>query len=201
MHRIRHLACAVALALTTSTAAVAAQSPAPAVSDSAVPTGQLPRTVMPTLVELELKLDPAQERFSGRTVVHADVAEATDVVWLHGRDLDIKSAEAVLADGSRVALDAKQVHVSGVLKLAAAQTLPAGKINIEIDFEAPYGNLMGAYRVKPKDQNYVVTQMEAIGARSTFPSFDEPSFKQPWDVTLIVPDADTAIANTLVEKT
>ncbi|MGH8073890.1 MAG: M1 family aminopeptidase, partial [Lysobacter sp.] len=41
----------------------------------------------------------------------------------------------------------------------------------------------------------------AIGARSTFPSFDEPSFKQPWDVTLIVPDADTAIANTLVEKT
>ncbi|MGQ4660084.1 M1 family aminopeptidase [Lysobacter sp. F6437] len=203
MHRIRHLACAVALALTTSTAAVAAQSetPAAASADSAVPTGQLPRTVVPTLVELELKLDPAQERFSGSTVIHADVAEPTDVVWMHGRDLDIKSAEAVLPDGTRVALDAEQVHVSGVLKLAAAQALPAGKVDIEIAFEAPYGNLMGAYRVKPKDQNYIVTQMEAIGARSTFPSFDEPSFKQPWDVTLIVPDADTAIANTLVEKT
>ncbi|GAB2608508.1 M1 family metallopeptidase [Novilysobacter erysipheiresistens] len=203
MHRIRHLACAVALALTTSTAAVAAQSESAATAnaDSAIPTGQLPRTVVPTLVELELKLDPAQERFSGRTVIHADVAEPTDVVWMHGRDLDIKSAEAVLPDGSKVALDAEQVHVSGVLKLTAAQTLPAGKVDIAIAFEAPYGNLMGAYRVKPKEQNYIVTQMEPLGARSTFPGFDEPSFKQPWDVTLIVPDADTAIANAPAEKT
>ena len=137
MHRIHHLACAIALALTTSTAAIAAEPAAPATADAAVPTGQLPRTVVPSLVELELKLDPSQERFSGRTVIHADVSEATDVVWMHGRDLDIKSAEAVLPDGTRIALDAEQVHVSGVLKLAAAQTLPAGKVDIEIAFEAP----------------------------------------------------------------
>src|SRR5690606_360902 len=40
-----------------------------------------------------------------------------------------------------------------------------------------------------------VTQMEPLGARHTFPGFDEPSFKQPWDITLVVPDGDVAVAN------
>ncbi|KGM56670.1 hypothetical protein N799_02860 [Lysobacter arseniciresistens ZS79] len=193
---MRHLACAVALALTAPAVAFA-QAPAPTATtaDAAIPTGQLPRTVVPSLVELELRLDPAQPRFSGATVIHADVAEPTDVVWMHGRDLDIRRAEAVLPDGRRVALDAEQVHVSGVLRLAAAQTLPAGKLDIEIDFEAGYGNLMGAYRVKPDGEDYVVTQMEPLGARSTFPGFDEPGFKQPWDITLIVPEDDVALSN------
>jgi len=196
MQRIRHLACAIALALAVPAVALAQDAgTAPAPVDNAVPTGQLPRTVVPSLVELELRLDPAQPRFSGTTVIHADVAEPTDVIWMHGRDLDIGRAEAVLADGRRIALDAEQVHVSGVLKLSAADTVPAGKVDIEIAFEAPYGNLMGAYRVKPDGEDYVVTQMEPLGARSTFPGFDEPSFKQPWEVTLVVPADDTAIAN------
>ena len=195
MHRIRHLAGAVALALTVSTSAAFAGD------TTDVPTGQLPRTVVPSLVELELKLDPAQPRFAGTTTIHANVAAPTDVIWLHGRDLDVKSAVAVLADGRRIALTAEQVHVSGVLMLAAAQTVPAGKATIEIAFEAPFGNLMGAYRVKPDAEHYVVTQMEPLGARSTFPGFDEPGFKQPWDVTLIVPDGDVAIANTAATET
>ena len=195
MLRIRHIACAVALALTAPSVAMAQADVATDTTDAAVPTGQLPRTVVPGLVELELRLDPGQERFSGRTVIHADVARPTDVVWMHGRDLDIRSAEAVLPDGRRIALEAEQVHVSGVLKLAAAGTIPAGDVDIEIAFEAPYGNLMGAYRVKPDGEDYVVTQMEPLGARSTFPGFDEPSFKQPWDVTLIVPADDVALSN------
>jgi alanyl aminopeptidase len=195
MQRIRHLACAIALALTAPATALAQDEAAAPAAQTAVPTGQLPRTVVPSLVELELRLDPAQPRFSGTTVIHADVAEPSDVIWMHGRDLDITRAEAVLPDGRRIALDAEQVHVSGVLKLAAADTVPAGKVDIEIAFEAPFGNLMGAYRVKPDGEDYVVTQMEPLGARSTFPGFDEPSFKQPWDVTLIVPADDTAIAN------
>ena len=33
--------------------------------DAAVPTGPLPRTVMPSEVAVQLTMDPAQERFSG----------------------------------------------------------------------------------------------------------------------------------------
>src|SRR5690606_23761444 len=108
-----------------------------------------PRTVVPSLVALELKLDPKQARFSGTTRIEATVAEPTRVIWMHGRDLSIGKAEAVLADGKRVALAASVAHVSGVLKLTAAQLIPAGKVTLEIAYDAPFGQLQGAYKVKP----------------------------------------------------
>lgn len=200
--RRRLLATALVAGLSLAGGAFAADSPqaADAAAAGEVPAGQLPRDVVPSLVQLELKLDPEQERFSGRTRIEADVARATDVVWMHGRGLAIGKAEAVLPSGKRIPLSAEQVHVSGVLKLSAAETIPAGKASIEIAYEAPFGQLDGAYRVKPDGEHYIVTQMEALGARNTWPGFDEPSFKQPWDITLVVPSDDVAVANTTETK-
>lgn len=174
---------------------------ADAVSASDVPTGRLPRNVVPSLVQLELKLDPKQATFSGTTRIQARVSAPTDVVWMHASDLKIGKAEAVVAGGRRIALAATEAHVSGVLKLSAAETIPAGDATIEIAFDAPFGELQGAYRVKPDGNQYIVTQMEPLGARHTFPGFDEPSFKQPWDITLIVPEGDVAVANSAETKT
>ena len=159
-----------------------------------VPKGPLPRTVVPTLVQLELKLDPKQATFSGTTTIQARVAQATDVVWMHGQGLKIGRAEA-RAGGRTIPLAASEADVSGVLKLQAAETIPAGEATIEIAYEAPFGELQGAYRVKPDGNDYVVTQMEPLGARHTFPGFDEPAFKQPWEITLVVPEGDVAVAN------
>ena len=161
----------------------------------AVPTGPLPRNVVPSEVALELTIDPAQQRFSGHVSLRVDVAAPTDTIWMHGRDLEITKAVYTPADGNPVELTASQVHESGVLKLVAPSTIAAGKGVIAIDYDAAFGQLQGAYRVKPDGRDYVVTQMEPLGARYTFPGFDEPSFKQPWDITLIVPDADVAVAN------
>ena len=191
MRLIRRTLLATALLAITGLAAAADQ----------VPTGPLPRTVVPTLVHLQLKLDPKQARFSGTTRIEARVAEATDTIWMHGSDLSIGKAEAVLADGRRIALKPEEADVSGVLKLSAAEQVPAGDVVIEIAYEAPFGQLQGAYRVKPDGHDYVITQMEPLGARHAFPGFDEPSFKQPWDITLIVPQEDVAVANTAETKT
>src|SRR5688572_4707225 len=46
-----------------------------------VPTGPLPRTVVPSLVALELRLDPRQPRFSGTTRIEANVSEPTATIW------------------------------------------------------------------------------------------------------------------------
>ena len=165
-----------------------------------VPTGPLPRTVVPSLVKLDLKLDPKETRFSGTTRMDVDVATPTDVIWMHGKGLKISKAEAIVGK-RRIALAASEADVSGVLKLAAAATIPAGKAVLEIAFDAPYGELQGAYKVKPDGNDYVVTQMEPLGARGTFPGFDEPSFKQPWDITLTVPEGDVAVANSLETST
>ena len=166
----------------------------------AVPKGQLPRTVVPTLVRLELKLDPAQPRFSGKVRIEAKVAQATDTIWMHARSLTISKAEAI-AGAQRYALTAESADVSGVLKLSAREKIPAGVAAIEIAYDAPFGELQGAYRVKPDGNDYIVTQMEPLGARNTFPGFDEPGFKQPWDIVLVVPERHVAVANSHETKT
>jgi alanyl aminopeptidase len=184
-----------------ATALVAAAGLAHAADDTGVPKGPLSRNVVPSLVQLELKLDPKQANFTGTTRIQARVAQATDTIWMHGRGLKIAKAEAILKGGKRVALTPTEADVSGVLKMTAAQRIPAGETTIEIAYEAPFGELQGAYRVKPDGNDYVVTQMEPLGARNTFPGFDEPSFKQPWDITLIVPENDVAVANSAETKT
>jgi alanyl aminopeptidase len=50
--------------------------------------------------------------------------------------------------------------------------------------------------VKAAGDDYVLTQLEDIGARTAFPSFDEPSFKQPFDLSLEIPEALQGVANT-----
>ncbi len=188
--------------LATALLAAAGLIPASAaVAVDAVPTGPLPCDVVPTLVHLELRLDPKQARFSGSTRIEATVAKATSTIWMHGRDLAIGKAAAVLADGTRIALSSASADASGVLKLTSTTPIPAGKATIEIAYQAPFGQLQGAYRVKPDGRDYVVTQMEPLGARTAFPGFDEPSFKQPWEITLIVPQDEVAVANTAETKT
>ena len=160
-----------------------------------VPTGPLPRDVVPTLVQLDLRLDPRQPRFTGQVRIQARVDVPTRVVWMHGLDLEITRAEALLADGRRLPLQAGQVHESGVLRLDAAEPLPAGPLVLELDYGAAFGALSGAYRTQQDGRDYVLTQMEPLGARKAFPGFDEPSFKQPWEVSLQVPADAVAVAN------
>src|SRR6476659_2565343 len=90
------------------------------------PTGPLPRTVVPSDVALELKIDPAQARFSGHVDLHVDVAQATDTIWMHGKGLAIHKATYTPAHGKPVALTAAEVDVSGVLKLTSTKPIAAG---------------------------------------------------------------------------
>jgi aminopeptidase N len=182
----------LAVALLTATGLASAAAPA---ASEAVPTGPLPRNVVPSDVALELKIDPAQPRFSGHVRMQVDVAKPTDTIWMHGRGLNITRAQFLPLHGAAIDLHATQADVSGVLKVTGASRIPAGKGVIAMDYDAPFGELQGAYKVKPDGRDYVITQMEPIGARTAFPGFDEPSFKQPWDITLIVPKDDVAVAN------
>ncbi len=182
----------------TFTFALAALILVSGVADAAsdVPVGRLPRTVVPDKVAVELKIDPAQARFSGSVQMAVTVAEATKTVWMHGRDLAISSARITAQKGATQTFTVEVADVSGVLKLTVPKAIPAGRAVIDIVYDAPFGELQGAYKVKPDGNDYVITQMEAIGARNTFPGFDEPGFKQPWDLSLVVPTGLVAVANT-----
>ena len=183
--------------LAVAAAAVLATGSTSLFATDDVPLGRLPRDVVPDVVSVDLKIDPAKERFSGHTRIDAELAKPLRSFWLHGRDLDIRSATITTADGETLPLTIEQAHEpGGVLRATAPDTLPAGKASIDIVYEAPFGSLSGAYRVKPEGVPHVMTQFESLGARITFPGFDEPSFKQPWKISLTVPADQQGIANT-----
>jgi cytosol alanyl aminopeptidase len=163
---------------------------------SGVPTGRLPRDVELIRTQLELQIDPAATSFKGIVRLSVDVKQSSRTLWLHGKDLNIARASIVPEGRAEIGLTGEQVDVSGVLRLTAASAIPTGKATVTIEYTAPYGGLMGVYKVRVGADDYVMTQMAPLGARSAFPGFDEPSFKAPWDITLIVPKAHVAVANT-----
>ena len=178
------------------------KSPSTSVAPTdAVPKGPLPRNVVPTLAAVSLRIDPAQARFMGAVRLDVKVARPTRTIWLHGRELNVTRATITPKGGPPQRLQVTSADVSGVLRLRADKPIGVGHARIELTYDAPFGQLQGAYRVKAAGENYVLTQMEAQGARNTFPGFDEPGFKQPWNISLTIPDGSQGVANTRLLKT
>lgn len=162
-----------------------------------VPLGQLSRDVVPAGYTLDLRMDPRAERFSGEVGVEVDVRSAVDVFFMHARGSSIRNA--TIKQGDNVTTVRAEIvdAAGGILKVTAPKPLDVGRAQLQIVFDAPYDlRLQGAYKVKSGGLDYVMTQMEPIGARNAFPCFDEPAFKQPWTVSITAPAADTAIFNT-----
>ncbi|MEC7524460.1 MAG: M1 family metallopeptidase [Myxococcota bacterium] len=204
---MKRLSALVALALFAcgspeETSSETSTSPAPppetaGAERAAVPEGRLPSDVVPTRYSLSLAIDPRRERFTGVAEITVRLPRRMDRVFLHGEGLDVRDAAVVPA--GRDAIEAQWEVVSEERQLAAivpARPVGPGNVRLRITYGADFDRtLEGLYRVEQGEHAYAFTQMEPLGARKAFPSFDEPSFKTPYDVTLVVPAEMTAIAN------
>ncbi len=173
--------------------------------DDTVPHAQLGDNVAPIHYNLDLKIDPREDGFSGVATIDVSIKKATQKIWLHGQHITVSNGRAVLGDGSEVALTYTEVDASiapsGVAYLTAEREIGAGAVTLVLPYETPYNMaLNSAYKVSRETDtgtdNYIVTQFEAIGARQAFPGFDEPRFKVPFDLTITSPTADVVYANT-----
>jgi alanyl aminopeptidase len=180
-------------------------APAPAGGLPPVPPpradGRLPSGVHPTAYALDLTVDPAQPRFSGRTRIDVVVDEPVSAIVLNARDLTIKNA-ALVRPGGRVPATATPRLAAGSkeepeeLVLAFDRAIPAGPAQIEIDYDAPFAaGLRGLYRVSDAGRWYAFTQFEPTDARRAFPCFDEPVWKTPFTVAITAPADLVALAN------
>ena len=166
-----------------------------AAAGQGVPRGQLPDTVVPIAYRLDLKVLPAQPRFSGHAEIDVDLRKAGNLIYLHGRGLAVTKALARIG-GRTVPATWRQVDPLGVAALRFAKPLPAGKLSLVFDYTAPFGEgPSGFYRVKVGDDWYSWTQFESIDARAAFPSFDQPGFKTPFAISLTTARGFKAISN------
>ncbi len=168
------------------------------------PLERLPGWAVPEAYTLDFRIDPAKSNFSGTTAIQVELKKASDHVWLHGKDLKVSSVTVTDADGNEhEATWVDAAPKAGVVRVDFGQTLDPQEITLTFEFKAPFNQrLEGLYKVVSGGDPYVMTQMEPISARFAFPSFDEPGFKTPYDITMTIPDADKGFANTrLVKKT
>ena len=161
----------------------------------AFPEGRLDDTVRPAAYRLDLTVDPAQARFSGKVEIDAVLKTPSAAVFIHGRDLAMHRAVATVA-GKAYPGTWKQLDETGVAQLTFAQPLPAGPVTFAFEYDAAFGDgPAGMFRVKVGSDWYSWTQFQSIDARAAFPSFDEPGFKQPFTVTLRTPRGLKAVSN------
>ena len=179
--------------------------PAPAVQASTVlapalsapPAGKLPTGIAPLSYALNMTIDPVSTSFSGHVAIKVRLEKAMKGFWMHGQKLVVENAVLTRADGTDIAATYQESAEPGVSLITLAQVADPGEATLQMDFHAPYNrSLDGLYQVKRGQDSYIVSQFEAIAARKAFPSFDEPRFKVPFDITVTAPKDDVVIANT-----
>lgn len=153
--------------------------------------------VTPLRYALDLTVEPAAARFSGRVSITVDVTAATDRIALHGRGLDVSAARVVDGGGAVIAAS-WSAGDDGVATLALAHPAAPGEGRLELEWSAPFDEAMsGLFRFHgPDGAAYAATRLEPIDARRVFPGFDHPRWKTPFALSLTVPAGDLAFANT-----
>ena len=150
--------------------------------------GGWPRT-RPCLADLPpLSIDPTTPRFSGRVAIEVELDRPRRVLWLHAQDLNVSEVAVRLADGGRIGARFEAVDDTGVAAVRLDQPAGPGRVQLVVRWEAAFAaGLRGLYRVEREGAAYAFSQLEPIDARRVFPGFDEPAFKVPFEVSLVVP--------------
>ena len=111
---------------------------------------RLPQTVIPEAYRLELTIVPDKPSFSGHAEIDVIITEPSDVIWLHGRDLDVSKVRIVFHGASK-AIKARyeQVSPDGLARLTPARRLEPQRVTLMFDYEAAFGaGLNGLYKVR-----------------------------------------------------
>ena len=156
------------------------------------PTLRLTETIRPTGYDVALTVVPTEDRFEGHITIPVELSAPSNIVWLNAAGLDVRSATIngvpakVLPGGD------------DFVGIQAAQSLPAGKATLVLDYSGEISSKSsnGLFKQKEGENWYVFTHFEPLDARRVFPCFDEPSFKVPWKVQLKVKRDQLALTNT-----
>lgn len=153
---------------------------------------RLGNSVIPQHYAVELTLEPGKDTFTGIVDIDVDVRQPQETIWLNALELTVHDA-AIGGKAAKAVPGSEQV-----MGLATGQTVPAGRTKLHITYDGKISkkSSAGIFQLQEDNRWYLYTQFEPTDARRAFPSFDEPSFKTPWDISLRVPKDQMAFANT-----
>lgn len=162
--------------------------------------GALAKTARPLQVTLAIEPrfepDGAASSFDGEVRLRFAVQAPMTQLELHGSELTV---EASTLDGR--ALPAPTASPDGQrLRWAVPSGLAVGEHELHVRYRGRIGTgADGLYRLEspsPQGTRHVLaTQMEPTGARRLLPLWDEPVFRVPFTVSVVVPVGQTVVAN------
>lgn len=152
---------------------------------------RLPDDVTPLRYALRLEVDPDADTFKGSVAIRVRLERPVDHFWIHADELVITRATAASAPLAALDVAGDQMQAFGF-----GRTMPAGPIELAFEFTGHmFHDQQGVFRQRDRGRWYLYTQSESVFARKITPCFDEPRFKTPWQVTLVVPHDAVALAN------
>jgi aminopeptidase N len=195
----KRLASAAALMV----AAIAAHAEAP-YKFGATP-GKLPKDVVPVQYAAHLIPNLADNTFLGSETVEIDVLSTTSTIMLNVVNIAIDAASLSGKDIGELRLIPQVDKEQQTLSFYLAQPLAPGRYKLALKFHGlinreARGMFHMNYKVGAADKTMIATTMEPTDARRLLPSWDEPSFRATFKLTVDVPASFKAYSNTPVEK-
>lgn len=164
--------------------------------------GRLRGSIIPESYKLKIEPNLTAATFKGEESIQLRLLEAVEEIVINTAEIAITSAVLKSADG-------KTLHLSVSLNEDAQQTTlrvddkaPAGQYILDLEFTGILNNKLRGFYLSTytdsegKKQHIATTKFEPSDARRAFPCFDEPHFKATFQVSLLIDQELTAIANT-----
>jgi aminopeptidase N len=200
----------LALAVAATAPGAAQRAPAPGAVQpirADVPS-QLPRTVRPLHYTIRVRPDAANLRFSGIETIEIAVLEPTDRITLNAVDIDFNSVTLTGPGGSSHRVTGRSADEENqTVTFRVADRLAPGRYQLRIDYagriDTQAAGLFALDYNAPdgSPRRALFTQFEAPDARRMFPGWDEPQFRTPYDLSVLVPAGQSAVGNMPVART
>lgn len=159
-------------------------------------TYRLPRTILPTRYQLEIRPDLELNTFTGTVEISADVVEATSQLRCNAIDLEITQFQV---DGVDTPFSLDEDTEQLIADLGSERS--PGPVTVTARFDGTLNDaLRGFYRSTFTDEDgtehtIATTQCQSTDARRIFPCWDEPDMKATFDISLVVDPALTVVSN------
>ena len=170
--------------------------------DFATAPGALPKDVLPSRYRLQFALDPASAGFSASAAIALRVLKPVPGIVLHAHELQADSVTLVAADGSRQTLRVGPGTPPQTWQLTPLDAAPVatGDYTLNIAYRGAVqktgqGLFNVSYSAQGQPQQMLATQLEAVYARTLFPSFDEPAFRAVFEIAVTAPAGYEVLSN------
>ena len=163
---------------------------------------RLPLTIVPTTYNIKVSFNIPSKQYRGRVITDLDILSSTQHICVNTSNLQLQDVTIEPDLGLHKPIACVEVeHNSsiGVARLDFGTSLPVGKYKLHINFTGKVrSGLQGVYVNKYIDGNGlekegIATMFAATEARSFFPCWDQPDVKCAFELSVLVPRAESEL--------